>query len=89
LSPPSHPAYKVCGFIQLERGKADELVQKFQWQRTPPGWVPTLKVSDLNLDSAEWSQSAAFTKDIKPQQIPGDLFFECQKGIVYFDLEIE
>ena len=48
-----------------------------------------LTVTNLNLDSAEWSQSAAFTKDFKPQQIPGELFFERQKGIVYFDLEIE
>jgi hypothetical protein len=89
LSPPSHPAYKVRGFAQLERGRASELSQQFQWQRTPSNWKPALTVTNLNLDSAQWSQSAAFTKDCKPQQIPGELFFERQKGIVYFDLEIE
>ncbi len=89
LSPPSQPAYKVRGFAQLEKGKADELCQQFQWQRTSPDWKPALTVTNLNLDSAEWSQSAAFTKDCKPQQIPGKLFFERQKGVVYFDLELE
>jgi hypothetical protein len=89
LSPPSHAAYKVRGFAQLENGKAAELSQEFQWQRTPSDWKPALTVTNLNLESAEWSQSAAFTKDCKPQQIAGELFFERQKGIVYFDLEIE
>jgi hypothetical protein len=90
LSPPVlDPTYQVRGFAQLEKAKADEISQQFQWQRTPPDWKPALTVTNLNLDSAEWSQSAAFTKDCKPQQIPGQLFFERQKGIVYFDLEIE
>jgi len=90
LSPPVlDPTYRVRGFAQLEKGKADELSQQFQWQRTPADWKPALTVTNLNLDAAEWSQSAAFTKDCKPQQIPGELFFERQKGIVYFDLEIE
>ena len=89
LSPPGNPAYRVVGFAQLEKGKADELSQQFQWQQTPPDWKPALTVTNLNLDSAAWSQSPAFTKDCKPQQIPGKLFFERQKGVVYFDLEIE
>lgn len=89
LSPPGNPAYRVVGFAQLEKGKADEISQQFQWQRTPPDWKPALTVTNLNLDSAEWSQSAVFTKDCKPQQIPGELFFERKQGIVYFDLEIE
>jgi len=89
LSPPGNPAYRVVGFAQLEKGKADEISQQFQWQRTPPDWKPALTVTNLNLGSTEWSQSAAFTKDCKPQQIPGKLFFERQKGVVYFDLEIE
>ncbi len=89
LSPPGNPADKVVGFAQLENGKAGELSQQFQWQRVPPDWKPALTVTNLNLDSAEWSQSAAFTKDCKPQQVPGQLFFERQKGIVYFDLEVE
>jgi len=89
LSPPSQPTYKVRGFAQLEMGKAAEISQQFQWQRTSSDWKPALTVTNLNLDLAEWSQSTAFTKDCKPQQIPGQLFFECQKGIVYFDLEIE
>ena len=89
VSPPEHPAYKIVGFAQLEKNKADELSQLFQWQRTPSDWKPALSVTNLNLDSAVWSQSAMFTKDCKPQQIPGALFFERQKGIVYFDLEIE
>jgi len=89
LSPPSNPAYKVRGFAQLEKEKANELSQQFQWQRTPSDWKPALTVTNLSLDSAEWSQSSAFNKDCKPQQIPGELFFERQKGIVYFDLEIE
>lgn len=86
---PGQASYKVRGFAQLEKEKANELSQQFQWQRTPSDWKPALTVTNLNLDSAEWSQSAAFTKDCKPQQIPGELFFERQKGIVYFDLEIE
>jgi hypothetical protein len=89
LSPPSQPSYIVRGFAQLEKGVADELSQQFQWQHAPPGWKPAFTVTNLNLDSAEWSQSTAFTKDCKPQQIPGELFFERQKGVVYFDLEIE
>lgn len=89
LSPPENPGYRVVGFAQLEEGKAGEFSQEFQWQRTSPEWKPALTVTNLNLDMAEWSQSAAFTKDYKPQQIPGQLFFERQKGIVYFDLEIE
>jgi hypothetical protein len=89
LSPPEHPAYRVVGFAQLEKGKADEISQKFQWQRTSPDWKPALTATNLDLASAEWSQSAVFTTDCKPQQIPGQLFFERQKGIVYFDLEIE
>ena len=89
LSPPSRPAYKVRGFIQLEKAKSDEISQQFQWQRAPLDWKPALTVTNINLDSAEWSQSVAFTKDTKPLQIPGELFFERQKGIVYFDLEIE
>jgi hypothetical protein len=89
LSPPGNPAYRVVGFAQLEEGKADEISQLFQWQRTSLDWKPSLTVTNLNLESAEWSQSPAFTIDCKPQQIPGQLFFERQKGIVYFDLEIE
>lgn len=89
LSPPGNPAYRVVGFAQLERGKADELSQQFQWQQTPPDWKPALAVTNLNLHSAAWSQSPAFTKDCKPQQIPGKLFYERQNGLVYFDLEIE
>jgi hypothetical protein len=89
LSPPSQPAYKVRGFAQLEKGKADELSQQFQWRQTSSDWKPGLMVTNLNLDLAEWCQSAAFTKDCKPQQIPGELFFERQKGVVYFDLEVE
>jgi hypothetical protein len=89
IGPPSHPAYKVLGFAQLEKGKSDELSQDFQWERMPHGWKPGLTVTNLNFDSAEWSQSAEFTKGYKPQLIPGKLFFEHQKGVVYFDLEIE
>ncbi len=90
LSPPVlDPTYRVQGYAQLEKGKADEISQQFQWLRTPPDWKPALTVTNVNLDSAEWSQSTAFTKDCKPQQIPGQLFFERQKGIVYFDLAIE
>jgi hypothetical protein len=89
LSSPSKPAYKISGLAQLEKEKANELSQQFQWQRTPFDWKPALTVTNLDLDTAEWSQSAAFTKDCKPQQIPGELFFERQKGIVYFDLEVE
>jgi len=89
LSPPGNPAYRVVGFAQLEKGKADELSQQFQWQQVPPDWKPALTITNLNLDSATWSQSPAFAKDYKPQQIPGKLFFERLKGVVYFDLEIE
>jgi hypothetical protein len=89
LSPPENPAYRVVGFAQLGEGKADEFSQQFQWQRTSSDWKPALTVTNLNLESAEWSQSAVFTTDCKPQQIPGQLFFERQRGIVYFDLEIE
>lgn len=89
LSPPGNPAYRVIGFAQLEKGKADEFAQRFQWQQTLPNWKPELTITNLSLDSAEWSQSLDFTKDCKPQQIPGKLFFERQKGVVYFDLEIE
>jgi hypothetical protein len=87
LSPPENPVYRVFGFAQLEKGKADEISQKFQWQRMPPDWKPALTATNLNLDSVEWSQSAAFTTDCKPQQFPGELFFEREKGIVYFDFE--
>jgi hypothetical protein len=83
------PALKVVGFAQLEKGKSDELSKQFQWQPASATWKPELTVAILNLDSAEWSQSAAFTKDCKPQQMPGKLFFERKKGVVYFDLEIE
>jgi hypothetical protein len=89
LSPPRKPAYRIVGFAQLESGKADEISREFQWQRTPPDWKPALTITNLSLDSAEWSQSPAFTKDSKPQQIPGKLFFDRLKGVVYFDLEIE
>ncbi len=55
----------------------------------PADWKPELTVTNLNLDSAEWSRSDAFTKDCKPQQIPGKLYIERHKGVIYFDLEIE
>jgi hypothetical protein len=87
LSPPENPVYRVVGFAQLEEGKAGEFSQQYQWQRPSPDWKPALTVTNLNLDMAEWSQSAAFTKDCKPEQYPGQLFFERQKGIVYFDFE--
>jgi len=90
LSPPVlDPTYRVKGFAQLAKGRADEISQQFQWQRTPQDWKPALTVTNLNLDSAQWSQSGAFTKDCKPQLMPGQLFFERQKGIVHFDLEIK
>src|SRR5690606_33528220 len=36
LSPPGKSVYKVVGFALLEKRKADELSQRFQWQRTLP-----------------------------------------------------
>lgn len=89
LSPPEHPGYRVCGFAELEKEKASQLSEQFQWERTPFNWMPSLTLTNLNLNSAEWSRSSPFTKDYKPQQIPGELFFERKMGIVYFDLEIE
>jgi hypothetical protein len=82
-------AYHVSGFAKLEKAKAEELSQQFQWQRTSLDRKPALTVTNLNLNSAEWSRSDAFAKDNKPQQILGELFFELQMGIIYFDLEIE
>lgn len=90
LSPPVlDPTYRVRGFAQLEKAKANELSQQFEWERMQAVWKPELTITNLKLESAEWSQSTAFTKEYKPQQIPGKLFFERQKGVVYFDLEIE
>src|SRR5688572_13235355 len=66
LSPPGNPAYKVSGFAQLEKEKANELAQQFQWERMPPEWKPAMTMTNLDSHSAEWSQSSAFTKDCKP-----------------------
>lgn len=89
LSPPGNPAYRVVGFARIEKSRADELSQHYQWQQTPSDWKPALTVTNININSAEWSQNAAFTEECKPQQIPGKLLFELQQGVVYFDLEIE
>lgn len=89
LSPPEHPAYRIQGYAQLEKNRAEEISQQFKWHKVAAGWKPALAVTNLNLASAEWSQSEAFTKECKPQQIPGELSFEFKRGIVYFDLEIE
>jgi|GEM_PF-3383032 len=89
LSPPGNSSYRLKGLAQLEKLKSEELSKKFDWQQMPINWKPGLAVTNLDLDSAEWSQSSGFTKDCKPQQIVGELFFERQKGIVYFDIEIE
>ena len=88
-SPPEKPAYRIQGFLQLTMEKANEFSEQFQWQKAPANWKPSLTVPNLDIGSGEWSQSDAFNKDCKPQQIPGDLYFERKKGIVYFDLEIE
>lgn len=87
LSPPERPAYRLQGFAQLARESADEISRKFEWQNTPSNWKPA--VTDSNLVSTQWSRNDIFTEEYKPKQLPGRLFFNRQKGIVYFDLEIE
>ena len=89
LSPPGQPSYRIRGLAQLEREKADGIARQFEWQDTSPNWKPALAVTNFNLGPAVWVRSDAFTKAFKPQQTPGELFFERNKGVVYFDLEVE
>ena len=56
---------------------------------TSTRWAPDITVTNMHLSLTDWNRSAAFTKDCKPAQLPGELFFERSSGVVYFDIEIE
>lgn len=88
-SPPVHPAYRLWGLAELEGAKAKELSQNYEWQKMPAGWTPDITALNADLRLSDWNRSAAFTKDFKPQELPGDLFFERSRGVVYFDIEVE
>lgn len=89
VSPPGQPAYRVQGFAKLTKGTSEEISERYEWLKVAVEAKSGLVLTNVNLSKAEWSQSDTFTKDSKPQQIPGELYFERQKGVVYFDLEIE
>ena len=88
-SPPPHPAYRVRGLAQLAKTKAEEFSRSYEWQKMPASWRPALRITNISLSLSGWNRSAAFTKDCKPQQLPGELFFERSSGFVYFDIEVE
>ena len=89
LSPPAHPAYRVWGFAQLEKTKAQEFSSNYEWQKMSADWTPDIVVTNVTMDLSDWNRSDLFTKDCKPQQLPGKLFFERSNGVVYFDIEVE
>lgn len=90
---PSPPAldrtYRVWGLAQLAKTKAQEFSHNFEWQKMPMGWLPDIIVTNASVGLPDWCQSSAFTKDCKPDQLPGRLFFERSSGVVYFDIQVE
>ena len=89
LSPPGQPGYRVQGFAKLPKDTAEEISGRYEWLQVAVEAKSGLVLTNVNLSEAEWSHCDAFTKDSKPQQTPGKLYFERQKGVVYFDLEVE
>ena len=89
LSPPGNSAFRIYGFCQLEFERAKVVSEKFSWQPVALDWKPQLTLTNLNSALDTWNRSEKFTLEMKPFKIPGELFFERQKGLVYFDLEIE
>jgi hypothetical protein len=87
LSPPAHPAYRVWGIAQLEKTKADEFAHNYEWQKMPANWKPDMTLTNASLKLSDWNRSAAFTKDCKPQQLLGELFFDRSNGAVFFDIQ--
>jgi len=88
-SPPARPAYRIRGLAQLENTKAEEFSRSYEWTKMPADWAPVLAVTNAGLSLSDWNRCAAFTKDCKPQLLPGELFFERSSGVVYFDIEVE
>lgn len=89
MSPPAHPVYRVYGFAQLEQSMTKEISEHYKWVKMSSDWKPELTVTNLDLPSLVWSRSDSFTKDFMPPLIGGKLFFERQRGILYFDMVVE
>ena len=87
--PPLDHIYRVRGLARLEKTKAEEFSQKYEWQKMPASWTPDISVEDANEPLPDWNHSAAFTKDCKPSQSPGELYFERSSGVVYFDIKVQ
>jgi hypothetical protein len=86
-SPPTHPACQIWGLAQLEKGKAEDFTHNYEWQKMPAGWMPNFMDKNADVSLTNWYHSAAFTKDCKPPELPGELFFERLSGVVYFSIE--
>jgi len=64
-------------------------MNKYEWQNMPFNWSPGLAITNTGLLLSNWVQSAAFTKDFKPADLPGELCLERSRGVVFFVIEIE
>src|SRR5437879_4292908 len=83
---PPHPLIRP---IECAALRNEEFSRSYEWQKMPASWRPALRITNISLSLSGWNRSAAFTKDCKPQQLPGELFFERSSGFVYFDIEVE
>jgi hypothetical protein len=88
-SPPVHPAYRVLGIAQLESTRAQEFSRAYKWHKMPATWKPEITLTNVSLRLTNWYRSSNFTRDCKPTQLPGHLFFDPSSGVVYFDIEVE
>jgi hypothetical protein len=89
LSPPVNPVYRLQGFVEIKKEKAEEFALRFKWDQAPASWSPENIAGDMDFQSTDWSSSASFDSEIKPTNLPGRLFFSKAKNAIYFDLETE
>ena len=90
LSPPViEPTYRVRGFAYLPKERAVEIFTQFEWQNVSNGWKPSLSTTNKLFEPAQWWRSDGFTRKMKPDQFPGDLFLNTNEAVVFFDIEVK